>query len=141
MSGQLELVLDERSHWRRIGQEFRALLRRVVDRVGLKEASFALGVDAATLAHALAGRKRHVPHAEWVPILLALAPDDEALEFLAALRGRDLVPARVMSAEEEVEAWRAAVATLPGDFRGVLEQRVRAHRRSGGRGPAGASGR
>lgn len=131
----MQLVLDERARWKRLGQDFSRVLRGLVERIGLKEAAAACGVDAGTMAHALAGRKRHVRHAEWVVVLLSIAPEDaavEVLEFIAGLRGRETVPMKPMAPEDEVMAWRAAVAELPGDFRKVLETRVKSWRQSGG---------
>lgn len=119
---------EERAYWDAVAERWMDLLREVVARRGLKEVAFALGVGEATLAHALEGRKRHAVHASWIPRLIAMAPDHGAVEFLAGLRGLECAAARPLSPEEEVAAWRAAVAELPAEMREWFQARVRSWR-------------
>lgn len=130
---QFELEFQADSFRRNIGHRFLALLKRAVEARGLSYVAGHLDIAPSKLAHALNGTQRHPVRAEWVPIIAALAPNDDLADFLADLRGKDLVERKPLSPEEEVLAWREAVSDLPPDFRRLLEGRVRARRKGGSR--------
>lgn len=112
------------------GDEFLRLLRAVVESIGLKEVAFSLDVQPSLLAHQLAGRNGNHLRATAVPWLLAHAKDDEALEFLAGLRGRETVPVRPMEPAEELAALKEALAESLGPdlLRAVTAKAKRARR-------------
>jgi hypothetical protein len=101
MSAQLSLRPD----WRGLWQEDRALLRRMVDAIGLKQVCYDLDVSPSALLHALDERDRHI-RASWIPYLVARAPrelGDAYVERLAAHRGLEVVPAKPRSPEQQLQ--------------------------------------
>jgi hypothetical protein len=111
-----QLALDyvagdgHRPHW----QHLRRLLREVVDFVGCKEVAYDLDVSPSALLHALDERERHHVRAEWIPYLIRRAPNDSVLEFLASLRGLELVPRKELTPEEELARLKEELAKSLG---------------------------
>lgn len=108
MGSQLELRLD----WSAIWQEYRQLIRRVIDVLGVKQCAFDLDVAPSQLMNAVEERERNLPM-KWLPYLLVNAPSELGDEFigkLAALRGMEVSEARAPSPEEELSALKAALA-------------------------------
>ena len=130
---QFELSFHEDSLLRANEQKFIALLREIVEAKGLKVVAGQLDVTPTYLNHALAGRKRHAVRAEWVPTLLAMAPNDDALEFLASLRGRETAPKRELDPETKARAYDAALAEMDPEMAAVLRKRMEAKAKEVGR--------
>lgn len=119
-----------RPDWGNVWQEFRRLLRDIVDYLGAKQVAFDLDVAPSVLSNALEERDRHRVRAEWLPYLLTQAPDDRAVEFLAALRGLECTPEKKRSPAEELHDLKAAIGDLlPLEMRQVVYQRAKKGRR------------
>lgn len=119
-----------RPDWSSVWQQFRGLLREVIDYVGVKQAAYDLDVAPSTLLNALEGRDRHHFRAEWLPYLLTQAADDKAIGFLAALRGLDIVPEKKRSPAEELADLKAALGDcLPPEMRRVVYDRAKGKHR------------
>ena len=105
-------------------QQLLKAFARTVDYVGVKEAAFELDTNRSQLSHALAERNRHSVKAEWVPYLIQAAPDHEAVQILADLRGLEVQPKKTMTPEEELaEVYRALGELAPG-LRQMVKERV-----------------
>lgn len=103
-----------RPDWGSVWSEFRRLLRDIVDYAGVKQVAFDLDVAPSQLVNALEERDRHHFRAAWIPYVLSQAPDDRAVEFLAALRGLECVPERKQSPAEELADLKGALADCLG---------------------------
>lgn len=87
-----------------------ALVRDVVDCVGLKEAAFQLDMSPSDLSHCLARRKRmHIP-IEALPKIVKMAKDNQIPSFIAAIRGLAAVPRETMTPEQRLARLEQAMA-------------------------------
>jgi len=111
MADQLPLAIEEP---RALGTEFLRLLREVVEHVGLKQVAYDLDMQPSLLAHMMAGRNGNRLPATAVPYLIEKAPNEEALDYLAALRYRETMPARPLEPAEELAALKDALAESLG---------------------------
>lgn len=126
MSAQLELTPD----YAALGATLRRLLREVVDSIGPKEVAYDLDIAPSSLQHALEGRERHYVRIDWLPYLVRRAKTDEAVEFLAALRGLDVVERPTQTPEQELRALREAVKdSLGADLANAVLAKAKRGRR------------
>lgn len=119
-----------RPDWANVWQELRRHLRDAVDHVGCKQAAYDLDVAPSALLHALDERDRHHVRAAWLPYLITQAPDDSAVEYLAALRGLECAPERRRSPAEELADLKAALTeSLGPELRRAVLERAKGRRR------------
>jgi hypothetical protein len=93
-----------------LGEEFLRILRLVVARIGLKQASSDLNCTAAFLSSALSGKGTNHLRASWVPWLLRNDISGEAVRFLASCCGLTCEPVRKLTPEERLERLERAIA-------------------------------
>lgn len=111
---QLALRYDGATLSEAAWQELLAVLREVVDDVSLKEASYALGVSAPLLAHALAERDRHYMRGEWIIGLVALDKQGRIARVFADAAGKDLIDKKPLEPAEELARIKAAMERCLG---------------------------
>jgi hypothetical protein len=101
--GEQRLLFPEErrsiSTWESILDE----IRRVVNVRGLKEVAFDLDLRASHLAHALAYRERKGIRAEWLPYLVAHAPDTRLAAALVAPARLGVVPVCELTVEQKLD--------------------------------------
>lgn len=116
--------------WSRVRDEFRTLVRSIVETVPIKDLAADLGVPPSSLSNAVSGRTSHALHLDWLPVILARALNDEALEFLARIRGKCLVDAPdKLPPEVELQRLKAALhRNLGPEIRRMIENDARAGR-------------
>lgn len=117
----------------------RAAAARVVTLVGPKQAADELGTQVSALSHMLAARGPRYLRLDWAPWFDRNAPDDEFAGSLVARGGRVVIPAPLVTAEDELAAARdVAAEMLSPEFAALHRERTRlraleyARRRSGG---------
>lgn len=113
MPSQIDLFRDD---WRTAGRRLLDHMRAAVDQIGHKQVALEVGVSESFLSQCLSGTNRAHFRAEWVPWLIAHAPSDESLKFLASLRGRDVVEKRPPSPEEQLANLKAALRVHLSDL-------------------------
>lgn len=115
--------------WNRVRSQWQALLRDVLGTMSLKQMAADLGVTVSAISHAAAGHGKHAFHADWLPYLVAKAPNDDVVAFLASLRGLTVVDPPKLSPEEELRALKASLHKHLGeDLRRIIVNGARAGR-------------
>lgn len=116
VSGNPQASLEFEARWKyaRLWETFLPLIVDAVERLTLKESAYRCDVSPGRLENALKGRDRHVLRAEWLMTLIAEAPSDDMLVFLARLRGLEVVPAKKMTPEEKLAAYERELPKLLG---------------------------
>ena len=123
---QLSLLSDEEqsasfrdSAWRQLQE----ILNEQIKLRGIKQVAWELGASEGELGNSMRGANRSPFKASWIPVLIAIAGDDRALEFLASLRGFDLVKRKELTAEQKLERLERALAEeFPRQARGIVEK-------------------
>lgn len=103
-----------------------AIIRDVVDEVGLKQCAFDLDVSPSQLSHALNERERHHVPARWLVYFVRRSRHDDLPAFFAQLRGLELVARPTISPEEELRRLKEAMSEcLSAEVRDVIAAKVR----------------
>jgi hypothetical protein len=91
------------SYWTNAGDQFRALLCEGVKSSGDKQgASIAqdVGVNPSQFSEALTGKNQRHFSALWIPRAVYADPLDRALDYLATLKGKKLVPVAPLTTKQ-----------------------------------------
>lgn len=126
---QLELGHDERATFAHEGAKLLAEIGRVISFIGRKQFAWEVGTKESTLAHMIAdSRGRNYFRAEWLPSLVARAPDRELASALVAPGGLVVIPEPTVTAEDERDAALDVAAELLAGEARTLHREMTRHR-------------
>jgi len=127
---QLAMTYDEREWSEHEGDKLLRAVGRAVQLIGPKVVATDLNVTEALVAHSIAKRGRHYARIEWLPYLVAKAPDDELAQALVAPGGYVAERPPELSAEERLARLETTLGEHLGpELRAALLERAYRGRR------------
>lgn len=103
-----------------------AILRSVVEEIGLKQVAYDLDTSPSQVSNALNERDRHHVPARWLVYLASKSRNDDLAWFFAELRGLSLTTPPALTPEEELRRLKEAMGEcLSSEVREVIARKVR----------------
>jgi hypothetical protein len=115
-----ESAVESGAAWQAVLEEIRA----IVNEIGPKTVAAELDLSPSHLNHCLNERERNNLPAKAVPYFVRRAKTDRLAELLVGVRGLDVVPKKIMTPEEELARFKAALSEElgPGARKAVLDR-------------------
>lgn len=111
---QLSLAVSNWQSWDGARREFLDQCREAIKAAGQDWVAGQLDLSPSHMSHALSPNPRgHKLTLDMAPVILALAPNEEPLAYLAKLRGMEPTPVKTPTREEMGLAMLAAVERQP----------------------------